>query len=73
MEFVDKIVEFDKYCSKCKYENLNGDGEPCNTCLTNPTNTHSKKPVCFEEKPARKRTIKFVRRSKKQNKSENLK
>lgn len=63
MEFIDKIVEYDKYCSKCKYEKLNGDGEPCNTCLTYPTNENSRKPRMFEEKDN-----KSYKTSKKSNK-----
>lgn len=78
MEYIDKIVEYDKYCSKCEYEHLNGDGEPCNTCLTYPTNENSRKPIMFKEKKdntyevkrkqnKHKRNIKFVRKVNNQN------
>ena len=51
--FVNKIVEFDKYCKTCIHSNLiqndNGDmPEPCNSCLNEPTNVNSKKPIHYE-------------------------
>lgn len=48
--FPDKFVEFDKWCSTCKYSQLWGDKEPCNECLTNPVNLNSTKPVKWEAK-----------------------
>ena len=50
MDIVEKIVEFDKYCPKGKYENLDSVSDPCNECLDNPVNEHSTKPICYEEK-----------------------
>ena len=44
-----KEVYFDKYCNKCKHWTVNEDGEPCNECLSNPSNEDSHKPVNFEE------------------------
>lgn len=51
--FVNKIVEFDKYCKTCEHCNLiqndNGDmPEPCNECLNEPTNVNSKKPIHYK-------------------------
>ena len=45
-----KLVEFDKYCTCCKHKRVSQCEEPCNTCLTNPVNEDSHKPVMFEEK-----------------------
>lgn len=45
-----KIVEYDKYCCKCKHENVPDYEDPCNECLNNPGNVDSHKPVKFEEK-----------------------
>jgi hypothetical protein len=48
----DKIVDFEKYCKQCKFYNVNDkEGkEPCNSCLDEPVNENSKKPVNFKEK-----------------------
>lgn len=45
-----KIVLFNYYCSKCKYEQVDETEDPCNECLTNPTNWDSRTPVKFEKK-----------------------
>ena len=50
MEDTYKIVRFDEYCKKCRYEKLKDDEDPCNECLTNPVNAYSHKPVKFEQK-----------------------
>lgn len=44
-----KIVEFDKYCDRCKYKDNPAVEDPCNECLDNPVNEDSYKPVKFEE------------------------
>lgn len=46
----EKIVEFDKWCSKCEHENKNENESPCDICLSEPVNTDSRKPVCFKER-----------------------
>lgn len=46
----DKIVEFNKYCSKCKNYEKSEQEDPCFECLENPVNLGSHKPVKFEEK-----------------------
>ena len=48
MDIYDVEVLFDKYCSKCKNRNTSETWEPCNTCLENPANCQSEKPVNFE-------------------------
>lgn len=44
-----KIVEFGKYCHKCKYSDLDESEDPCWDCLDEPVNVNSHKPVKFEE------------------------
>ena len=44
-----KEVRFDEFCKLCKHKDLKDTDEPCNECLTNPVNLHSRKPVNFEE------------------------
>ena len=43
-------VSFDQYCDSCKYGDLSGWKDPCNGCLSEPTNLNSHKPVKWEEK-----------------------
>ena len=50
MEIIEKIVEYDKYCEKCKFKDTKETADPCHECLIYPTNIHSKKPVNFKEK-----------------------
>ena len=50
MEFIDKFVEFDKYCKTCKHKKLKEHEDPCHECLNNPVNTHSRKPIKYEKK-----------------------
>lgn len=47
---MDKEVYFYEYCKTCKHQNKPETNEPCNDCLSNPTNTDSYKPVNWEEK-----------------------
>lgn len=46
----DRIVNFNQYCEKCKYEKLKEDETPCDECLEEPVNDDSHKPVYFEPK-----------------------
>lgn len=48
-EDVMKIVEFNKYCCTCEHFNKKEDEEPCFTCLAEPENANSHKPVKWEE------------------------
>ena len=45
-----KEVYFYKYCPECKYQDVVETDDPCNECLTNPSNENSHKPVKFEQK-----------------------
>lgn len=49
MEIVHKIVDFARYCERCKYWYTKPEDEPCNECLTNPTNVNSQKPVNYKQ------------------------
>lgn len=49
MENHEKIVEFEKYCPKCKNYELAESEDPCFDCLAEPVNVDSHKPVRFEE------------------------
>ena len=46
----EKIVDFDKYCPTCKHKEVKDkEGEePCEECLSSPTNLDSHKPVKYE-------------------------
>lgn len=49
METIYKEVYFDQYCPTCVNCNLPATQEPCNDCLTYPTNQYSHKPIRYEE------------------------
>lgn len=49
MEYREKIVEFEKYCPKCKHKDVVESEIPCAECLDEAVNTDSHKPVRFEE------------------------
>ena len=50
MEIIEKMVEFDEFCEKCKHKDLEQFKEPCNECLENPVREGTIKPLNFEEK-----------------------
>jgi len=52
MENQYKFVEFNSYCETCKYKNIKDEAgeEPCNSCLAEPVNLNSSKPVKYEVK-----------------------
>jgi hypothetical protein len=50
MKNTAKEVYFDKYCKTCKNRNIKDYEEPCNTCLDNPSNTDSHRPLNYERK-----------------------
>ena len=45
-----KEVLYCNYCKLCKHFDKKMVDEPCNSCLNEPINLHSHKPVKFEEK-----------------------
>ena len=44
-----KEVYFNQYCQKCTYKDVVEQDDPCNECLTYPSNENSHRPVKFEE------------------------
>lgn len=50
MQYINKEVYFNQYCSTCKHKDIPDVKDPCNECLDNPMNEHSHKPVKYEEK-----------------------
>lgn len=63
MEYINKFVEFDKYCDMCEYKDCNEGDEPCNSCLSEPVNEYSCKPVCFKDKEANKEIVEKRKRN----------
>lgn len=49
MEYDHKEVYFDRYCKTCKNFKKDENQEPCDECLSEPTNLHSHKPVKWEK------------------------
>jgi len=45
-----KIVEFDKWCPKCKFWENREDEDPCWDCLNQGWNEDSHCPICYKEK-----------------------
>lgn len=49
-EAIYKEVYFDKYCKTCQHKDLDEKEEPCRSCLSEPANLYSHKPVNWKEK-----------------------
>ncbi len=49
-ELEQHIVEYHKYCPRCKREKTDAIKEPCTTCLEETVRDNSKRPLNFEEK-----------------------
>ena len=49
-----KEVYFHVYCPSCKHVKIKNTEEPCNECLSNPTNLNSHKPVKYEKKETKR-------------------
>ena len=45
-----KLVEFDKWCEKCKHFEKEETDDPCWDCLCDPVNHATHKPTKWEEK-----------------------
>lgn len=48
-----KIVDFGKYCPKCKYIKNDETEDPCRECIYHVAVQHSRKPVKFVEETRR--------------------
>lgn len=55
MEYIDKIVDFKKYCETCEYKDTKEVEDPCNECLDNPVNAHTTKPVNYKKKEVKEK------------------
>lgn len=44
------IVDFEKYCKKCKHWTKSESESPCWECLEEPSREDSKRPLYFEER-----------------------
>ena len=53
MQNTEMIVDFETYCKSCKYKDVPEQWDPCNDCMSFPTNQESEKPVCYEAKDGR--------------------
>ena len=51
----NRFVDFYTYCPKCSHWTKKDAEDPCNECLSEPTNGYSAKPVRFEEKDSQKK------------------
>ena len=49
MEVIYQEVDFKKYCKTCIYNDLDEVKDPCNECLSEPSNEYSCKPKCYKE------------------------
>ena len=47
---MEHIVRFDEWCSKCRDQKVDETKDPCDECLSYPTNTDTTQPVLFKEK-----------------------
>lgn len=45
-----KEVYFHQYCEKCKHYDTKETDEPCFSCLEDPVNAYTHRPVKYEEK-----------------------
>lgn len=50
MEDTEMEVYFEKYCSTCKHSDLDEVKDPCDECLSSPSNINSHKPIKWVEK-----------------------
>ena len=53
MQF-NKIVNFDNFCKLCKYKDTDENKPPCESCLSEPVNQNTHKPVKYEEADKKK-------------------
>ena len=47
--YAEKEVYFNKWCPKCRHFKLPENEEPCEECLSNPSQIDSHKPLKFEK------------------------
>mgnify|MGYP003533536797 CR=1 FL=1 len=60
-----KEVYFDEYCRSCEHFSVKEYEDPCDECLSNPSNVYSHKPVKYTyNKEVEKENLLLKRRSK---------
>ena len=58
---MEKIVEFELYCSKCKHYDSSDADDPCDYCLSVPARENSRRTIKYEEN---KKTVKKTKERK---------
>lgn len=58
---MEKIVEFELYCSKCKHYSSSDADDPCDYCLSVPARENSRRPIKYEEN---RKTVKKTKERK---------
>lgn len=49
------IIEFDKFCYKCKHKNVSAERPPCCNCLNVSARENSHTPLFFKERKSKKK------------------
>lgn len=65
MEIREHIVDFNTYCQNCKFKDKKDHEDPCDTCLSMPTNTNSRKPYYFEQRKLTKKEKALLKKNDK--------
>lgn len=65
MEIREHIVDFNTYCQNCKFKDKKDHEDPCDTCLSMPTNTNSRKPYYFEQRKLNKKEKALLKKNDK--------
>lgn len=47
MEIKQRLADYEKYCVKCKYCDLDAKMDPCNDCLAEVVNEDTERPIYF--------------------------
>lgn len=45
-----KIIDFDKWCTTCKYKDILAEEDPCNECLTCPARFENSAPLNYQKR-----------------------
>ena len=48
MEIEYKLVDYERYCKRCKFSGIVEEDDPCHDCLNEPVNSNSEKPLYFK-------------------------
>lgn len=64
MEVREHIVDFHTYCQNCQFKDTEDYVDPCHSCLAQPTNEHSRKPINFKQREFTKKEKKELEKQK---------